>query len=198
MTAQSKRKQKTRNVIRGWKPSVSKVDKKEDTQQRHVQHECMRGFERKSFQLDDTNRLAEYIWELKNLPIGKATNQKKKCVDGNKAERPSDLRRQAQENPQSRTMVRECVRGFESHSYQKTFWTRWGRAFSWQILFYWNVNSRRQPKAKENKRLATSSVVESRAFKRCTKKKIPSKDMCNTNVCVGLNEKLFKWMTQTV
>ena len=72
----------------------------------------MRGFERKNFQMDDTNRLAEYISELKNLPNGKATNQKNKCVDGNKAEWASDLRRQAQENPQSRTLVRECVRGF--------------------------------------------------------------------------------------
>ena len=197
-TAQSKRKQKTRYVIRGWKPSVSKVHKKEDTQQRHVQHEYMRGFERKTFQMDDTNRLAEYISELKNLPNGKATNQKNKCVDGNKAEWASDLRRLAQEIPQSRVLVHECLRGFESQTCQKTFWKRSGRAFSWQILSYWNVNSRRQPKAKENKRLATSSVVESRAFQKCTKKKIPSKDMCNTNVCVGLNEKLFKWMTQTV
>ena len=48
------------------------------------------------------------------------------------------------------------MRGFESYSCQKTFWTRWGRAFSWQILSYWNANSRWQSKAKENKRLATS------------------------------------------
>ena len=53
------------------------MHKKEDTQQRHVQHECMREFEQKTFQMDDTNRLAEYISELKNLPNGKATNQKK-------------------------------------------------------------------------------------------------------------------------
>ena len=106
--------------------------------------------------MDDTNRLADYISELKNLPNGKATNQKKKCVDGNKAEWPSDLRRQTQEIPQSRNLVHECVRGFESHSCQKTFWTRWGRAFSWQILSYSNVNSWWQSKAKENKRLATS------------------------------------------
>ena len=132
-----------------------KSAQKNDTQQRLVENESTRGFERKSFQMDDTNRLADYISELKNLPKGKATNQKK-CVDGNKAECPSDLRRQTQEIPQSRILVHECGRGFESHSCQKTFWLRWGRAFSWQSLSYWNVNSRWQPKAKENKRLATS------------------------------------------
>ena len=38
-----------------------KVQKKEDNQPRHVKHESTRGFERKSFQMDDTNRLADYI-----------------------------------------------------------------------------------------------------------------------------------------
>ena len=59
MTVQSKRKQTTRNVIRGWQPSGLKMHKKEDTQQRHVKHESTRWFERNSFQLDDTNRLAD-------------------------------------------------------------------------------------------------------------------------------------------
>ena len=64
-----------------------KVHKKEDTQSRHVQHENTRGFERKSFQMDYTNRIADYISELKKLANGKATNrERKKCVDGNKAE----------------------------------------------------------------------------------------------------------------
>ena len=53
------KKQKTRNVIRGWQPSGLKMHKEEDTQQRHVKHERTRGFERKSFQMDDTNRLAD-------------------------------------------------------------------------------------------------------------------------------------------
>ena len=53
------------------------------------------------------------------------------------------------------------MRGFESHSCQKTFWTRWGRAFSCQILSHWNVNSRWQSKAgKKTKKNATSSVVD--------------------------------------
>ena len=79
-----------------------------------------------------------------------------KHVDFNQAGWPSGLRRQTQENPQSRILVHEWVRGFDSHSCQKTFWTRWARALSWQILSYWIVNSRWQSKAKENKRLATS------------------------------------------
>ena len=42
-----------------------KSAQKKDTQQRHVENESTRGFERKSFQMDDTNRLADYISELK-------------------------------------------------------------------------------------------------------------------------------------
>ena len=76
------------------------------------------------------------------------TQIKRKYVDVNQAGRPSGLRRQTQESPQSRILVHECVRGFESHSCQKTFWTRWSRAFSWQILSYWNFNSRWQSKEK--------------------------------------------------
>ena len=35
------------------------VHKKEDTHPRHVKHEYTRGFERKSFQMDYTNRVAD-------------------------------------------------------------------------------------------------------------------------------------------
>ena len=104
-------------------------------------------------------RMTQTIWQITSLnwnyPMERPQIQRKKCVDWNKAEWPSGLRSQAQETLQSRILVRECVCGFESHSCQKTFWTRWGRAYSWQILSYWNVNSRWQSKAKENKRLAT-------------------------------------------
>ena len=98
------------------------------------------------------------------------TQIKRKYVDVNQTGCPSGLRRQTQDIPQSRILVHECVRGFESHSCQKTFWTRRGRAFSWQILSYWNVNSRWQCKAKENKKIATSSVVDNRAVWNYTKK----------------------------
>ena len=55
------------------------MHKKEDAQQRHVKHESTRGFRRKSFQMDDTNRLADHNCELKNLPNWKDTDQKELC-----------------------------------------------------------------------------------------------------------------------
>ena len=45
-----------------------------------MKHESTRGFERKSFQMDDTNRLAAFISDLKNLANGKITNRKKTNV----------------------------------------------------------------------------------------------------------------------
>ena len=68
----------------------SESAQKEDTQPRHVKHESTLGFERKSFQMDDTNRLADYISELKKIPKGKAANPKKKMCrrkQGRMAER---------------------------------------------------------------------------------------------------------------
>ena len=176
--------------------AVKKCKKKEDTQPRHVKHECTRGFERKSFQMDDTNRLADKISEIQIQPNWKRLYHTKK-VEVRQAGWPSGLRGQTQEIPQSRILVHECVRGFESNSCQKTFWTRWGRAFSWQILSYWNVNSRWQCKAKENRKIATTSVVDTRAISKCPKRRIPSRDIRNTNVRVGWNAKLLKRMTQT-
>ena len=89
------------------------------------------------------------------------------------------------------------MRGFESHSCQKTFWTRWDTAFSRQILSHWNVMWRWQSKPKKKKKMATSSVADSRAVYKCTKQKITSRDMWNTNVRVGWNANLLKWMTKT-
>ena len=60
MTVQSKKTNKSQR--HPWLiESGFKVQKKEDNQPRHVKHESTRGFERKSFQMDDTNRLADYI-----------------------------------------------------------------------------------------------------------------------------------------
>ena len=41
-------------------------------------------------------------------------------------------------------------------------------------------------------------MADSRAVYKCTKKKITSRDMWNTNLRVGWNANLLKWMTQTV
>ena len=224
MTVPSKKKQKNRYVIRGRQPTGLLVHKKEDNQPWLVKHESTRGFERKSFHMDDTNRLADYISELKKLPNGKATKITERFETAQK------------KVTQTRHVKHECTRGFERKSFhmddtnrladyisemqilpnwksayhtkkcrrksgrmaerskapgsrkssvensgtrvcawvriplcQKTLWTRWGRAFSWQILSYWNINSRWQCKAKENKKIATSSVVDNGAVWNYTK-----------------------------
>ena len=56
-----------------------KSAQKKDTQQRHVIHECMRGFKRKSFEMDDTNRLAYYTSEMQIQPNWKITHHTEKC-----------------------------------------------------------------------------------------------------------------------
>ena len=55
------------------------MHKKEDTRGRHVKHDSTRGFKFKSFQIDDTNRLADYISELKMSLNWKDTDQKEIC-----------------------------------------------------------------------------------------------------------------------
>ena len=156
MTVQSKRKQKTRNVIgrliaeqfksaqkRGYPAETCKTRLYAWVQMQIFPNRWHKPFSRL------------HLW-IENVTPLKWHRSKRKYVDVNQAGWPSGLRRQTQEIPQSRILVHHRVRGIQSHSCQKTFWTRWGRAFSWQILSYWNVNSRWQSKAKENKRLATS------------------------------------------
>ena len=55
------------------------MHKKEDTRWRHVKHDSTRGFKFKTFQIDDTNHLADYISELKMSPNWKDTDQKEIC-----------------------------------------------------------------------------------------------------------------------
>ena len=79
MTVQSKRKQKTRNVIGRLIAEQFKSAQKKDTRRRHVKHDSTRGFKGKSFQIDDTNRLADYISELKTSLNWNDTDQKEIC-----------------------------------------------------------------------------------------------------------------------
>ena len=71
-----------------------------------MKHESTRGFERKSFQMDDTNRLADYISELKNLPNWKSTDHTEKSwgEPGRMAERSKapDSRNASVENSGTR------------------------------------------------------------------------------------------------
>ena len=123
MTVQSKRKQKNRNVIRGWYPSNFKVPKKEDTQPRHYKHECTRGLRRKSFEKGDTNRLADYISEMQIRPNWKSTDhtEKSRGKPGRTAERSKAPGSRNSSVEKSGTRV--CA-GFESYSCHKTFWTQ--------------------------------------------------------------------------
>ena len=93
MTVPSK-KQKNRNIIRGRQPSGSLVHKKQGNQPRHVKNESTRGFERKSFQMDDTNHLADYISEFKkNYPMERPQIERKKMCprkQGRMAERSKE------------------------------------------------------------------------------------------------------------
>ena len=79
MTVQSKRKQKTRNVIGRLIAEQFESAQKKDTRRRHVKHDSTRGFKCKSFQIDDTNRLADYISELKTSLNWNDTDQKEIC-----------------------------------------------------------------------------------------------------------------------
>ena len=79
MTVQSKRKQKTRNVIGRLIAEHFKSAQKKDTRRGHVKHDSTLGFKWKSFQIKDTNRLADYISELKMSLNWNDTDQKEKC-----------------------------------------------------------------------------------------------------------------------
>ena len=78
----SPKQKKTNDSQRHWvvdSRAVRKCTKKEDTRWRHVKHDSTRGFKFKSFQIDDTNRLADYISELKMSLNWKDTYQKEIC-----------------------------------------------------------------------------------------------------------------------
>ena len=151
MTVQSKRKQKNRQVVCGGQTNGWKLHKKipsRDMWNTNV---------RMGLKANLYRRMTQTVHQTKSLickfyPIEKAHIIQKKCrrKPGRMAERSKapDSRNSSVEN--SGTRVCAWVR---IHSCQKTFWTRWGRAFSWQILSYWNVNSRwLQSKRKQKNR----------------------------------------------
>ena len=119
------------------------------------------------------------------------TQIKRKYVDFNQAGWPSGLRRQTQEIHQSRILVHECVRRFDSHSCQKTFWTRWGRAFSRQNLSYWNVNSRWQSKAKKKQKTRNvNGRLIADQFKSAQKRGHPA-ETCKTRIYARVWMQMF-------
>ena len=106
MTVQSKRKQKTRNVIGRLIAEQFESAQKKDTRRRHAKHDSTRGFKCKSFQIDDTNRLADYISELKTSLNWNDKDQKEMCwrKPGRMAERSeaSDWRNSSVKNSGTR------------------------------------------------------------------------------------------------
>ena len=177
MTAQIKILQKTRNVIRGWQPSGLKMHKKEDTQQRHVKHDFTRRFDRKSFQMDDANRLADYSSELKNLPNWKSTDHidKSRGNPGRMAElsKAPDSRYSSVEN--SGTLVfawfripllSENVLITMMHSLQLTNSVILERQFKMTV----------QSKRKQKTRNVIGRLIAGQ-FKNAQKKRIPGGDM---------------------
>ena len=87
----SPKQKKTKDSQRHWAVDSRAVWKctKKDTRRRHVKHDSTRGFKCKSFQIDDTNRLADYISELKTSLNWNDTHQKEMCwrKPGSMAER---------------------------------------------------------------------------------------------------------------
>ena len=106
MTVQSKIKQKTRNVIGRLIAEQFKSAQKRRYRRRHVKHDCTPGFKCKSFQIDDTSRLADYIPELKRTINWNDTDQKEICrlQPGRMAERSKapDSRNSTVENSGTR------------------------------------------------------------------------------------------------
>ena len=106
MTVQSQRKQTTRNVIGRLIAEQFKSAQKRRYRRRHVKHDCTPGFKCKSFQIDDTNRLADYIPELKRTINWNDTDQKEICrlQPGRMAERSKapDSRNSTVENSGTR------------------------------------------------------------------------------------------------
>ena len=169
-----------------------------------MKHESTRGFERKSFHIDDTNRLADYISELKKLPNGEATNRKKKMCrrkPGRMAERSKDpgSRKSLVENSGTRVCARvripllsENVLNTMRQSLQLTNSLILERQFKMTVQSKIKQKNRKVVWGSQSRLGLTSELFET------TQNKIPRREMWNTNVRMALNANLYKWMIQTV
>ena len=191
MTVQSKRKQTTRNVIGRLIAEHFKSAQKKDTRRRHVKHDSTLGFKWKSFQIDDTNRLADYISELKMSLNWNDTDQKEICRQkpGRMAERSKapDWRKSLVENSGTRVcawvripLLSENVLNTMRQSPQLTNSVILERQFKMTV----------QSKRKQTTRNVIGWLIAEQ-FKKSTKKKIPSKDMWNTKVRAWVWTKIF-------
>ena len=164
-----------------------------------MKHESTRGLRRKSFQMDDTNRFADYFCELKKLPNWKSTHhtEKSRGKPGRMAERSKapDSRKSFVEKSGTRVcawvripILSENVLNTTRKSLQLTNSVTLERQFKMTV----------QSKRKQTTRNVIGWLIAEQFKSAQKRKKIPSKDMWNTKVHVGFDENLFKWMTQTV
>ena len=192
MTVQSKKK--TNDLQRHWvvdSRAVLKKHKKEDTQQRHVKHDSTRGFKFKTFQIDDTNHLADYISELKMSLNWKDTDQKEICrrKPSRMPERskPPDSRNSSVENSGTRVcawvripLLSEHVLNTMTQSPQLT------KSVILERQFKMTVESKR----KQTTRNVIGWLIAEQ-FKSAKKRGYPV-ETCKTRLYEGLNSNLSK------
>ena len=157
-----------------------------------MKHDSTRGFKSKSFQTDDTNRLADYISELKMSLNWNDTDQKEKCrrKPGRLAERSKalDSRNSSVEN--SGTRVCAWVRTpLLSENVLKT--TRQSLQLTNSVILERQFKRTVQSKRKQETRNMIGRLIAEQ-FKSAQKKRIPGEAMWNTTQRVGLSANLCK------
>ena len=156
-----------------------------------MKHDSTRWFKGKSFQTDDTNRLADYISELKTSLNWNDTDQKEICrrKPGRTAERSEapDSRNSSVKNSGTRVcawvwfpLLSENDLNTMRQSSQPTNFVILKHQFKMTV----------QSKRKQTTRNVIGWLIAEQ-FKKSTKKKIPSKDMWNTKVRAWVWTKIF-------
>ena len=147
--------------------------------------------------MDETNRLADYISELKMLLNWKDTDQKEiwRRKPGRMPERSKapDSRHPSVEKTGTRVCAWVRI-PLPSENVLNT--TRQSLQLTNSVILQRQFKMTAQSKILQKTRNVIRGWQPSGL--KCIKKKIPSKDMWNTKLHVGLNESLSKWMTQTV
>ena len=162
-----------------------------------MKHESTHGVKRKSLQMDDTNRLADYISEMQIRPNWKSTDhtEKSRGKPGRTAERSKSPGSRNSSVEKSGTRLCPWVR-FPFLSENVSNAMRQSLELTNSVIlerqFKMTVQSKRKQKKSQHRLWLITERFET------AQKKIPSRDMWNTKVGVRLNGNLSEWMTQTV
>ena len=168
-----------------------------------MKHECTRGFNCKSFPTDDTNRLADYISELKMSLNWHDRDQKeicrlKPCRMAERSKAP-DSRNSWVENSGTRVcawvrilLLSQNVLNTMRQSLELTNSVILERQFKMTVQSKIKQKNRKVVWGSQSRLGLTSELFET------TQNKIPRREMWNTNVRMALNANLYKWMIQTV